>query len=1031
MLLALAAGGVRAQSPEGRPILRHFPPNVYRAAADNWCIVQDDRGFLYTANGSGVLEYDGSRWRIIPVANRSAGRWLTVDRDGTIFVCAQGEFGRLVPDAAGDLQYESLLNRRTHPQFDLAEIWDAAATSDGVYFRMYRHIVRFRRDSVRVWTAPRFDVISSVRDTLYARTVGIGLQRMRNDSLILVAGGSFFADKKINAVLSYGDDRLLIATRAEGLYVYDGARVSPLPTAADDYLKSQFIYDGRRLPSGDYVFATILGGIVMVGPHGEVRRIMDRSNFLPANNLACVFIDRDGALWVGYRHNGLSRIEIQSPFSLFDPTFGWDGKIYALAFLDGDMIISSSRGVFRMRHPSQSPVFEPLITDAPYYYGLASVGRDVLAATGSGVYHIGQKRPRLIAKQLARMVTSVPGDSSVAFAGTTDGLWRLVRRTDGVWVPQERLPDVPEEVKEAVALGDSTLWAGTDFQGVLRLDFSSGWLSIPSVRRFGEPEGLPVGPVRLIAAPGGPLFNTSRGWYRFDEIAQRFETVDSAYWTAFSMEALFALNRTRWTMSPGWIAGGTNENHINRIWPLQAETQYAFTRDDAGIEWFGGDNLLIRYDSRLSRSMQRHLPTILRGLRSHEGGPRLDSTRDRSDPPLTLHGRQTVRLDFALPVYEDASEFQCRLEGLEQDWSDWSRSAFREYVHLPSGTHTFRVRGRDVFGNIGSEASLTFRIRPPWYLSWWAYLLYAFLSLTIVLALVRFRVRRLQRRTRELETVVETRTRELTATQAQLLQSEKMAAIGQMVAGLAHEINNPLTFVLPNLDFIRKHADRILRYIELSGDPSSSVLEREQLWEEFDRQELLSEVRAAIDSSVRGGERIKEIVQNLQAFTHYDETSIGEVDVEAQLEHILSVFFGQTRDIQVHKTFQCGTVVRANARELNQSFINILNNAVQAIREAEKSGLLAPGEGVLSIRTEHPTEGRGIRILITDNGVGIAPEVASRIFEPFFTTRPVGAGRGLGLSEVYAVINKHRGKIEVTGSPGKGTTVDIRLFAHR
>lgn len=1022
-LLSLATTALCAQSGRGRPIIRHFSPDVYGAAGDNWCMVQDARGFLYVANGSGVLEFDGSHWRLIPVANRSVARWLVIDDSGTIYVCAQGEFGRLEPDASGQMQYVPLMTRHTHPQYDMTEIWDATAADGAVYFRMYGHLIRYRQGEVKAWEASKFDVVYSVRDTAYIRIVDVGLHRVDGDSLVLVRGGDFFAGIKVNTILPLGHDRLLVATRFDGLYAYDGHRVSSLRTSADSYLKSNFVYDGRRLPGGDVALGTIRGGVVVLAPDGTVRRILDRSNFLPADGIACIFASRRGALWVGYRDHGLSRIEIESPFSLYDPSFGWSGKIFSLAFDPDGLLLSTSSGIYRMPKNSKDERFVPILTTSPYYYGFTRIGPDLLTATGAGVFQIHGNRAVPINDLYTREIAALPGDSTMALTALTDGVIRLRRRPNGSWESGERLHGLFEDVKYLIAFPDRTAWIGTDFQGVVRLDFRGNWHNEPSIERFGASAQLPVGRVQLLASPDGPVFLVAGKWYRFDKGLQGFLPLEREVMSQWKGDDLLSLNQSRWIMDPYWLANFTDKPHLNRIWPLKTERQYAYERDEEGVEWFGGDNILVRYDNRLIQNVQRELVTFIRQVVFHGDSTVLDLSSVRV--PVSFsddHSSHQMRIDFTLPVFEEAVEFQWVLEGLDAHWSPWTRTTFKEYVRLPDGPYVFRVRGRDVYGNVASEASIGFRVLPPWYLTWWAFAMYGVIVVGLGYAALRLRLRYLERRNAELEALAVKNSMELKQAQIQLLQSEKMAAVGQMVAGLAHEINNPLTFIMPNLDYIDNQLNKVILYFETTDET-----ERRNLHREIEHSHMLSEIKSAIEPALRGGERIRDIVRNLQVFTHFDEATLSTIDIDQQIDHMHLLFFSNLKDIEIRKELTSGRTIKGQARELNQCFINIVDNAVQAIREAERTGLISRGDGVITLHTENLFDRPGLRIVIRDNGVGMKPEVTSRIFEPFFTTRPVGSGRGLGLSEVYAIISKLKGTITVQSEPTKGTEVEIRL----
>lgn len=249
--------------------------------------------------------------------------------------------------------------------------------------------------------------------------------------------------------------------------------------------------------------------------------------------------------------------------------------------------------------------------------------------------------------------------------------------------------------------------------------------------------------------------------------------------------------------------------------------------------------------------------------------------------------------------------------------------------------------------------------------------------------------------------------------QNQLLQSEKMASIGQLAAGVAHEINNPIGFVNSNLGTLQRYVDDLLRLVDAYD---SGKEEAQKVEQEIDLDYLREDIASLVKESRDGVGRVKRIVQDLKDFSHVDEAEWQWSDVNKGLESTLNVVWNEVKyKAEVVKEFGDLPEIYCLPHQLNQVFMNLLINAAQAIEE----------RGVITLRTSRV--GDGVRIEIADTGKGIPPELIPRIFEPFFTTKPVGKGTGLGLSLAYGIVEKHKGHIEVASEPGEGTAFSLWL----
>ncbi len=253
----------------------------------------------------------------------------------------------------------------------------------------------------------------------------------------------------------------------------------------------------------------------------------------------------------------------------------------------------------------------------------------------------------------------------------------------------------------------------------------------------------------------------------------------------------------------------------------------------------------------------------------------------------------------------------------------------------------------------------------------------------------------------------------LAEAQGQLLQSEKMASIGQLAAGVAHEINNPIGFVNSNLGSMRRYVEGMLTLLQgyESGLDKAAL---EPLRRAADIEYVAEDLPVLLKESEDGLNRVKKIVQDLKDFSRVDHAEWQDADLNAGLESTLNVVMNEVKyKAQIVREYGTLPPVRCLAGQLNQVFMNLIVNAAHAIER----------EGVITLRTGAETVCGGAYawVEVQDNGSGMPPEVQRRIFEPFFTTKPVGQGTGLGLSLSFSIVKKHNGHIELDSAPGKGT----------
>ncbi len=266
----------------------------------------------------------------------------------------------------------------------------------------------------------------------------------------------------------------------------------------------------------------------------------------------------------------------------------------------------------------------------------------------------------------------------------------------------------------------------------------------------------------------------------------------------------------------------------------------------------------------------------------------------------------------------------------------------------------------------------------------------------------------------------------LRETQAALLQTEQLASLGRLAAGVAHEINNPIAFVINNLAVLRRDVQSALGVLDRYGQGRAALSQTEpdlaaelaRLEEEMDLPYFRENLGRIFDSSADGLRRIRAIVQNLRDFARLDEAEFKDVDLNSALQSTLAALRHELDQKAIRVQADLGELpqVACHPGKINQVFFNILLNAIQA----------SDREGLIEVRTR-PDRENIVVVEIEDHGGGILPEHLPHIFEPFFTTKPVGGGVGLGLSVGYGIVRDHGGTLAVESTPGRGSLFRLRL----
>ena len=702
---------------------------------------------------------------------------------------------------------------------------------------------------------------------------------------------------------------------------------------------------------------------------------------------------RDGTLWLGTMGGGLNRLK-DGRLSRVGAAEGLtDDNIRSLAEgPDGTLWVGTHRGAFRYDGQRFTPVLREDGRPHDLVWAILPDSRgDVWLGTSSGLAHLSGGRLTMYSPEkgpVPEVVICMAEDARGAiWFGTYSG---LVRYENGTFTRVVMEGLTHESILALHADAQGVMWVGT-FTGLLRL--KDGRLS-----RINLAQGLADDTVFNLVPDGNGYFwmGSNKGVSRVS-VRELEEVADGRR---------ERVRTQSFDERDGLRASETNGSAQPSAW-----------RTGDGRLWFSTPRGAVSVDPKDPRLERRPPEVFIEEVRV-QGKVVPLSPRIELEP-----GRQDLEVRFTAfaPEGPDRVVFRYRLENVDADWVNPETRRWATYSRLPPGTYRFHVMVADREG-VWREpgAVLDVVLQPRFYQMGWFYLACVVAVGGVAVGGYGWRVGRLKQRERWLQARVEDRTKELAranheldahlrtlrATQAQLVQAGKMAAVGTLAAGVGHEINNPLSYIVSNLEHACEESSTLMR--RLDEDPA-------------DVKDRLRDMEQVLREALMGADRVRRIVKDLKTFSRQDEDTKGPVDLRAVMDSAAKLAAGELKPrAQLVRQYADVPRVDGNEPRLAQVFLNLIINAAQALPEGK------PEQNEVRLVTRRLDE-EHVVAEVHDTGSGIPPDVLGRIFDPFFTTKPVGVGTGLGLALCHAFITAMGGRIEVESQVGRGTVFRVTL----
>ncbi len=1056
--------GVRAQE-RGLLLAHYFSANSYLASTQNWSVAQDNRGVVYFANSSGVLEYDGVNWNYIELPNRAAARSLAASNSGVVYVGAYGDFGALYPNNKGAMSFVSFLPLVDSTYRVFNEVWDTRVVNDTVYFLTDKYLYRYHNNKISYYSSGNdvFYLAHTINDKYVIHVLYKGLFWLKNQSLKLIPGSSAIASLKIHSIIPFRGKQI-ICSRDKGIYVSDFINgfskihsisdVSESAKKINEYFVRNLFYHGISINDSLLALTSILGDVLVVNRNWEVVDVIDQASIGVQSNTNYLYFQPNGLLWMAL-NNGIACVELLSPYRYWNLALGIYGVLSDVAQKGNFFYVSTSSGLF-YHQKTKDETFKPdhfkriegnieqvweflyfqdpydSSTVSPHWYG-CNGKTHLLVAAQNGVFEVKGSRVEKISKvELPYCLRQSKLDKSCLYIGHENGV-NCLRFINGKWgrdsslyVSKRRVLSIGED-----SLGN--LWFSEFYNGVGQITNPlAGGNRLPMVSIYDSTHGLPnVSSVRIFDIYKTILFIASDKFYSYNSSSNRFKEfeinklqprdtlrpLDTLLWKRLSNQALTEEYVTYLTSTESWIS--TDKG----VFKVRASDGYKyFNLFPPIIRKVSNKDSVIYWGTNFSKNLADTIGNLV-----------FYSPTTSSDVDLEIslpYKRNSLVFSYAWPYFETDGpiEFSYQLVGNDEDWSEWTTEIRKEYTNLREGRYTFRLKARSVFGIETSVAEFLFEVKAPWYRTIYVYILYIIAAALIVYLAVLIWHYELIRERDKLERLVRERTQEI------LLQKEELRV-------QAEHLKDAYEWITEKNSVLEKQKSEI----ELQKQKSEEINATKNKFFRIIAHDLRNPISTLVGSTAflltdmqsLSQDKIKQFMAELNklALTTYgllenlldwSSNEMGDIQNKPSWINILLLVNQNLELINnqlIQKNITLGIniphslVVFADENMMNTVLRNLLTNAVKFTQSGGK------------IQVKVDVQDSVCALSIIDNGVGIPPQNIEKLFRIDKSVVTPGTqnekGSGLGLLLCKEFVEKMGGAISVSSKQNEGTIFTI------
>ncbi len=756
----------------GYAFVQNYSKEVYKAGTQIWSIAQDQSGIMYFGNNAGLLTFDGSSWRTYEIPNHSIVRSVLIPGDGRIYVGASNDFGYFYPDAAGQLEYHSLLSKIPAEYRDFGEVWKIASHLGGYIFHSFNAVFFYKDEKIDLISFNRvFHFSFAVDGNFYVREIGKGLYKLSGLNFTLVNYTEDFGNTTVMSILPYDENTLLVVTREKGIFLVDDLGITRFAGELQSYFEENQIFSAIAIDEEYMAFGTVQDGVVILDHKGSLIQRINRDRGLQNNTVLCLFADKQKNLWLGL-DNGIDYIQLNSPLS--NLAYQNDvGAVYAIEKNGSSLYLGTNQGLFYTKWPPSEPlqndkmVFQFIDGLQGQVWALSNLRNSILVGHDKGTYTINDNQFKQISNyQGGWSFITIPGNPVNIIEGTYAGLlvyeYKLVHGKPG-WKFLRRIPGFYQSCKQIQFDKKGFLWIGHSYKGIYRLKIDEALDTITEIRHYTEESGLPTTyNLNVLKFYDRLIIGSEGGIYLYDDKTDTFhrdETLSALFDNRNVYNLIDDVNGDCWFFmnKEMGILKPTFDGNYSKIFlpflPIRNKliTSYecVYTIDKSNV-LISTESGVIHFDPTYGKIYNDSYKVEIRRVEILPdsllfGGHNLPGTV--SMIPEIDNKYNALRFTYSALFYEipGNTEYSIMLEGYDKDWSEWSRIQEKEFTNLHEGSYRFRVKARNIYGTISEAQPYDFIVLPPWYRSSLAFIFFSIFLIAVIGVTIIFVIKKIEK----------------------------------------------------------------------------------------------------------------------------------------------------------------------------------------------------------------------------------------------------------------------------------------------
>lgn len=756
----------------GVPFITNYNSKTYKAASENWDVLQDSKGMMFFANHFGIMQFDGVRWSIITQPeNRSMVRSLAIDKKDKIFVGAQGDFGYAIQLPNGQYRYTSLVKLLPESAHNFGDVLHTIIRNNEVIFFSYEGIFIYKNNKIKVLKSKaKFDDFFEVSNNIYVSDNAKGLLILKGDKLIPIVNGEKFAGMKIRKIFKT-QNGLLLFTQKDGLFIFKENQLKAFSTEADNLLKQNQISVAIQLSDGFFGIGTRQSGLIVIDGSGRLIQHINKQLGLQNDYVTNLKVDKEGNLWVTLKE-GISLIQISSPLSRILDTSSSETKIYCSQIYQDKLYIATDNGLFWMdwqyyksgKHESAN--FQHVSGMSENVWNVGVFGNSLLAFEKNGIFEVSNNSAKLVAKvDGAWKGILVPNHSDLLIVGGYNGMY-LLKKINNSWVYQNKIKGFEESSRVIETDKNGNFWIAHGYKGIFKIQFNKIFDAVSKVEFYNDKNGFPSSLfLNTFKIENQILFGTTKGVYKQDAHSKKM--IPEPFFKKYlGLEKHIRLLKSD-NQNNIWYVSGENTGKITKKPNGSFEVEelpfrkllYLYIPGFENIQttsngdvFFGTQDGLIHYNAIKNKKYQTKYKAVISEVKCifpkdslifssrYDVLPNKTKAAEEEISRVLSYSNNALHFSFSSLFYDeaDATKYEYWLEGFEPKWSDYSLQTEKEYTNLPENEYVFHVRAKNIYDVVSEEAVFRFEVLPPWYRTIWAYILYLILYSVVIYLIIKY-----------------------------------------------------------------------------------------------------------------------------------------------------------------------------------------------------------------------------------------------------------------------------------------------------